>query len=284
MAEDLIDSGFLRDRATGLAELTALLADYPPGRVAGITGVPAEDIRGAALLYGHAERPAVVYGLGVTEHLHGTDGVRTLANLPIPRGAVGGTGRRLGISPLRGQNNVRGASDMGALPDLLPGYGRLTDPEARARAEAVWGRPVPPAPGLRIPEMFEAARDGRLQALWIIGEDVCATDPDSRRVAQALDACPLVVVDELFLGETARHADVVPPDAVRISDRRHLGQNLREAVREEVETGPPSRPGDRPAPAHPPRPSQEPPAGKRPAATARDATGHLPVGLRNCRS
>ncbi|MEU2509004.1 formate dehydrogenase subunit alpha [Streptomyces sp. NPDC007863] len=211
--EDLIDSVFLHDRAAGLAELTALLADYPPGRVEGITGVPAEDIRRAALLYGRAERPAVVYGLGVTEHLHGTDGVRTLANLPILRGAVGGTGRGFGISPLRGQNNVQGASDMGALPDLLPGYGRVTDPAARARAEAVWGRPVPPAPGLRIPEMFEAARDGRLQALWIIGEDVCATDPDSRRVAQALDACPLVVVDELFLGETARHADVVLPAA-----------------------------------------------------------------------
>ncbi|MFJ3099392.1 formate dehydrogenase subunit alpha [Streptomyces hydrogenans] len=211
--EDLIDSVFLHDRAAGLAELTALLADYPPGRVEGITGVPAEDIRRAALLYGRAERPAVVYGLGVTEHLHGTDGVRTLANLPILRGAVGGTGRGFGISPLRGQNNVQGASDMGALPDLLPGYGRVTDPGARARAEAVWGRPVPPAPGLRIPEMFEAARDGGLQALWIIGEDVCATDPDSRRVAQALDACPLVVVDELFLGETARHADVVLPAA-----------------------------------------------------------------------
>ncbi|MGW6394964.1 formate dehydrogenase subunit alpha [Streptomyces sp. NPDC055103] len=211
--EGLTDAGFLRDRATGLDELADLLADYPPERVAEITGVPADDIRRAARLYGRAERPAVLYGLGVTEHLHGTDGVRTLANLPILRGAVGGTGRGFGISPLRGQNNVQGASDMGALPDLLPGYGRVTDPEARARAELVWGRPVPPEPGLRIPEMFAAAREGRLRALWIIGEDVCATDPDSRRVAEALDACPLVVVNELFLGETAHHADVVLPVA-----------------------------------------------------------------------
>ncbi|MGW5418669.1 formate dehydrogenase subunit alpha [Streptomyces sp. NPDC003943] len=213
VAEGLTDPGFLSERATGLDELTALLADYPPDRVAGITGVPAEHITEAARLYGRAERPAVLYGLGVTEHLHGTDGVRTLANLPILRGAVGGTGRGFGISPLRGQNNVQGASDMGALPDLLPGYGRVTDPEARARAEAVWGRPVPRKPGLRIPEMFDAAREGRLRALWIIGEDVCSTDPDSRRVAEALDACPLVVVNELFLGETARHADVVLPVA-----------------------------------------------------------------------
>ncbi|GAA3047301.1 formate dehydrogenase subunit alpha [Streptomyces roseofulvus] len=237
LAEGLTDPAFLRGRTTGLGELTALLAAYPPARVAEITGVPAGDLTAAARLYGRAERPAVVYGLGVTEHLHGTDGVRALANLPILRGAVGGTGRGFGISPLRGQNNVQGASDMGALPDLLPGYGRVADPEARDRAEAVWGRPVPPRPGLRIPDMFEAARDGRLRALWIIGEDVCATDPGSRRVAEALDACPLVVVSELFLGETARHADVVLPAASWLEkdgtfvnfDRRF--QRVRPAVR-----------------------------------------------------
>ncbi|MFF2502946.1 molybdopterin-dependent oxidoreductase [Streptomyces sp. NPDC058067] len=135
------------------------------------------------------------------------------------------------------QNNVQGASDIGALPDPLPGYGPVTDPAARARAEAVWGRAVPPAPGLRIPEMFEAARKGRLKALWITGEDACATDPDSRRVAEALDACPLVVVNELFLGETARHADVVLPVASWLEkdgtfvnfDRRF--QRVRAAVR-----------------------------------------------------
>ncbi|WMX48426.1 formate dehydrogenase subunit alpha [Streptomyces roseicoloratus] len=237
IAEGLTDPDFLRDRATGLDELTTLLTDYPPTRVAEITGVPAEDVTAAARLYGRAERPAVIYGLGVTEHLHGTDGVRTLANLPILRGAVGGTGHGFGISPLRGQNNVQGASDMGALPDLLPGYRRVTDPEARARAEAVWGRPVPPTPGLRIPEMFTAARESRLRALWVIGEDVCATDPDSRRVAEALDACPLVVVNELFLSETARHADVVLPVASWLEkdgtfvnfDRRF--QRVRAAVR-----------------------------------------------------
>lgn len=212
LTEGLIDEDFLRRRATGLPELTALLADYPPDRVAAITGVPAEDLVRAARIYGHAERPAIVYGLGVTEHLHGTDGVRALANLAILRGAVG-TGRGFGVNPLRGQNNVQGASDMGALPDLLPGYGKVTDPVARARAEAAWGVPVPDRPGLRIPEMFAAARAGRLRALWIIGEDVCATDPDSTRVVEALEACPLVVCQELFLSETARHADVVLPAA-----------------------------------------------------------------------
>ncbi|TQE36885.1 formate dehydrogenase subunit alpha [Streptomyces ipomoeae] len=210
LTEGLVDEEFLRERVTGLPELAELLLDYPPDRIADITGVPAADLVAAARLYGRARQPAIVYGLGVTEHLHGTDGVRSLANLAILRGAVG-TDRGHGVNPLRGQNNVQGASDMGALPDLLPGYGKVTDPTARARAEAVWGVQVPERPGLRIPDMFAAARAGDLRALWIIGEDVCATDPDSNQVAAALDACPLVVCNELFLSETARHADVVLP-------------------------------------------------------------------------
>jgi formate dehydrogenase alpha subunit len=212
LAEELIDAEFLRLRATGLPELAALAADYPPERVEQITGVPAKDLVAAARLYGRAQRPAILYGLGVTEQLHGTDGVRSLSNLAVLRGAVG-TGQGYGVNPLRGQNNVQGASDMGALPDVLPGYGRTTDPAARERSSRVWGRPVPERPGLRIPEMFEAARAGSLRALWIIGEDVCSTDPDSTRVVEALESCPLVVCHELFLSETARHADVVLPVA-----------------------------------------------------------------------
>jgi formate dehydrogenase major subunit len=212
LAEGLTDEEFLRERATGLPELTELLTEYPPDRVADLTGVPSADLVAAARLYGKAARPAIVYGLGVTEHLHGTDGVRSLANLAILRGAVG-TDRGYGVNPLRGQNNVQGASDMGALPDFLPGYGKVTDPAVRSRAQDVWGVPVPERPGLRIPDMFAAARAGGLRALWVIGEDVCATDPDTNRVAQALDACPLVVCNELFLSETARHADVVLPVA-----------------------------------------------------------------------
>ncbi|WP_405595452.1 formate dehydrogenase subunit alpha [Streptomyces sp. NBC_01410] len=212
LTEGLTDTDFLRERATGLPELAELLADYPPDRVADITGVPAVDLVAAARLYGRAEQPAIVYGLGVTEHLHGTDGVRALSNLAILRGAVG-TSNGYGVNPLRGQNNVQGASDMGALPDVLPGYRKVTDPAARSRAEELWGAPVPQRPGMRIPEMFAAARGGNLRALWIVGEDVCATDPDTQRVTQALAACPLVVCNELFLSETARRADVVLPVA-----------------------------------------------------------------------
>ncbi|MEV0593322.1 formate dehydrogenase subunit alpha [Nonomuraea cavernae] len=212
LTHGLVDEEFLRQRASGLPEATAVLAGYPPDRVASITGVPAEDLVAAARLYGMAERPAIVYGLGVTEHLHGTDGVRTLANLAILRGAVG-AGHGFGVNPLRGQNNVQGASDMGALPDLLPGYGRITDRVARGRAERVWGTRLPDHDGLRIPRMFAAARSGALRVLWIIGEDVCATDPDTNRVVEALESCPLVISQELFLSETARHADVVLPAA-----------------------------------------------------------------------
>ncbi|MEU9379469.1 molybdopterin-dependent oxidoreductase [Streptomyces sp. NPDC048279] len=210
--EQLIDEDFLRGRATGLPEVAALLKEYAPEAAAAITGVPAADIVQAARLYGRSRCPAIIYGLGVTEHLHGTDGVRALANLAILRGAVG-TDRGLGLYPLRGQNNVQGASDMGALPDSLPGYHKVTDPAARARAEQVWGTPVPARPGLRIPQMFAAARKGHLRALWIIGEDVCSTDPNSNQMAAALDACPLVVSQDLFLSPTGHRADVVLPAA-----------------------------------------------------------------------
>ncbi|MGW7406544.1 formate dehydrogenase subunit alpha [Streptomyces sp. NPDC054833] len=212
LEEQLIDEEFLRERATGLPELAALLKEYAPEAAAAITGVPAADIVQAARLYGRSRCPAIIYGLGVTEHLHGTDGVRALANLAILRGAIG-TDRGLGLYPLRGQNNVQGASDMGALPDSLPGYHKVTDRAARARAEQVWGTPVPARPGLRIPQMFAAARKGNLRALWIIGEDVCSTDPNSSQVAAALDTCPLVVSQDLFLSPTARRADVVLPAA-----------------------------------------------------------------------
>ncbi|MEU6510281.1 formate dehydrogenase subunit alpha [Streptomyces sp. NPDC046942] len=212
LAEELTDEQFLHERAAGLPELVDMLKEYTPQAAAAITGVPAADIVAAARLYGRARCPAIIYGLGVTEHLHGTDGVRALANLAILRGTVG-TDHGLGLYPLRGQNNVQGASDMGALPDSLPGYHKVTDPAARARAEHVWGAPVPERPGLRIPQMFAAAREGRLRALWIIGEDVCSTDPSSNQVTAALDTCPLVVSQDIFLSSTARRADVVLPAA-----------------------------------------------------------------------
>jgi len=210
--DGLVDQGFLSNRATGYDELRDLLQDYPPERVSALSGVPVRDLEAAAHLYGEAAAPAIFYGLGVTEHLHGTDGVRTLANLAILRGAVG-TRTGGGVNPLRGQNNVQGACDMGALPDLYPGYQKVTNDEARRRFEAGWRTSLPATPGLRIPQMFDAARRRRLDALWVVGEDVLSTDPDTAGVRAALDACPLVICNDLFLSATAQAADVVFPVA-----------------------------------------------------------------------
>ncbi|HSO90048.1 MAG TPA: molybdopterin-dependent oxidoreductase, partial [Arthrobacter sp.] len=233
--EGLVDDDFLNTHTSGYDELLGLLGDYPPERVAEISGVPAQDLVRAALMYGQSLAPAIFYGLGVTEHLHGTDGVRTLSNLALLRGAVG-PGSGGGVNPLRGQNNVQGASDMGALPDLLPGYQKVIDPEARSRFAVAWRTSMPPRPGLRIPQMFEAARGGSLKALWVIGEDVLTTDPNSTAVRAALAACPLVICNDLFLSPTAAAADVVFPVAAWLEkdgtfvnfDRRF--QRVREAV------------------------------------------------------
>ena len=210
--EGWIDSEFLARRADGLDELRDLLAGFPLERAADLGGVSTEELRAAARIYASAKAPSIFYGLGVTEHAHGTDGVRTLANLAILRGAVGTTWGG-GVNPLRGQNNVQGASDMGALPDLLPGYQRVTDPQVRARFAAAWGVDIPARPGLRIPQMFDAARNGQVRALYVFGENIMQTDPNSGHVRAALEACELVICQEIFLTETARMADVVLPGA-----------------------------------------------------------------------
>ena len=208
----LTDEAFLAERADGLAELREVIDGHPPDRVSEITGVPVVDLERAASIYGEAEGATIIYGLGVTEHAHGTDGVRCLCNLAILTGNVG-TAHGGGVNPLRGQNNVQGASDVGALPDLLPGYQPVADEAARTRFEAAWNAPIGKERGLRLPEMFTAALEGRLRSLWVIGEDVAQTDPDTARIEAALAACELVVCQELFLSRTAEQADVVLPAA-----------------------------------------------------------------------
>ena len=210
--EGLLDEVFARERADGLDELRALLADYSPERVEELSGVPAADLRRAARIYGEADAAAIVYGLGITEHAHGTDGVRTLANLAILTGNVG-TAHGCGVNPLRGQNNVQGASDVGALPDLLPGYQPLRDDDAVRRCEEVWGVELDREIGMRIPAMFDAAIGGQLKALWVMGEDIAQTDPDTAHVEAAMAACEIVVSQEIFMSRTAERADVVLPSA-----------------------------------------------------------------------
>jgi formate dehydrogenase major subunit len=212
IADGLVDREFIAERTVGFEALRSLVADYTPERVEEISGVPAEDLLAAAKLYGECSPRAIVWGLGITEHVHGTDGVKTLCNLATLTGSVG-TADGGGANPLRGQNNVQGASDMGAMPDVLPGYQRVADPEVAASFGEAWGVEIRPERGLRIPEMFDAAIEGRLKALIVFGEDIAQTDPDSDHVRAAIDACELVVSHEIFLSETASLADVVLPAA-----------------------------------------------------------------------
>ncbi|MCI0586009.1 MAG: formate dehydrogenase subunit alpha [Planctomycetes bacterium] len=209
--EGLVDWTFLSERGEGWEEYEPFVRRFPPEATESTTGVPAAAVRRAARLYGIASRPIQVHGLGVTEHYQGSEAVMLLCNLALLRGAVGREG--VGVNPLRGQNNVQGAADMGCQPDLLPGYGDPGDPSVRARFERAWGRPLPSRAGITLPRMLEAARRGEIRGMFILGEDLVQTDPDSRRVVEALRALEILVVQELFLSETATLAHVVLPGA-----------------------------------------------------------------------
>jgi formate dehydrogenase major subunit len=205
------DGPYLAERCANAAALRASVAEFPPERMARVTGVPAEAIERAAHWYATTPRAALVYGLGVTQHVCGTENVIALSNLALATGHVGVEGA--GINPLRGQNNVQGACDMGALPDVLSGYQPVAETATRARFEAAWGVTLPARPGLTSLGMQRAARDGALRCLIVSGQDPVVTDPVQHAVQRALDSLDCLVVIELFLTETARLADIVLPAA-----------------------------------------------------------------------
>ncbi len=173
------------------------------------TGVPAAQIRGAARLYAGVKNGAIYYGLGVTEHSQGSTMVMGIANLAMCTGNLGRPG--VGVNPLRGQNNVQGSCDMGSFPHELPGYRHVSDPAVRALFDAAWGVVVGSEPGLRIPNMFDAACDGSFKGLYVQGEDVAQSDPDTQHVARALGSLECLIVQDLFLNETAKFAHVFLP-------------------------------------------------------------------------
>jgi len=187
----------------------AALPENAPEAVEAITGVPAADIRGAARLYATGGNAAIYYGLGVTEHAQGSTMVIGIANLAMATGNVGREG--VGVNPLRGQNNVQGSCDMGSFPHELPGYRHVSDSTVRASFEADWGCTLDPEPGLRIPNMFDAALDGSFRGLYCEGEDIVQSDPNTQHVTAALSAMECVVVQDLFLNETAKYAHVFLP-------------------------------------------------------------------------
>ena len=215
ITEGLLDEAFVRERCD-LAEFSAWAAFVAeprnsPEHTESLTGVPAASLRAAARLYATGGNGAIYYGLGVTEHSQGTTTVMAIANLAMVTGNLGRPG--VGVNPLRGQNNVQGACDMGSFPHEFAGYRHVSDDSARAVFESAWGVSLESEPGLRIPNMFDAALDGTFKGMFIQGEDFAQSDPDTQHVVAALSAMECVVVHDLFLNETAKYAHVFLPGA-----------------------------------------------------------------------
>jgi formate dehydrogenase major subunit len=209
--EGLADLDFIARRTEGFAAFCQGLAAFAPEDVAAVCGLPAETLRRAARLLGKAANVAFYYTMGVTQHITGTDNVLAVSNLAL---ATGNLGRpKTGVNPLRGQNNVQGSCDMGALPNVLPGYRPVADEAARAAFEAAWGVRLPATPGLTLPQMLEAAEHGTLRAVYVLGENPMRSDPDVAHVEHCLKALDFLVVQDIFLTETAALADVVLPGA-----------------------------------------------------------------------
>lgn len=211
--EGLIAEDYVAERCdpASFAEWRAFVSrpENSPEATAAVTGVPAAQMRAAARLYATAGNGAIYYGLGVTEHSQGSTTVMGIANLAMATGNVGREG--VGVNPLRGQNNVQGSCDMGSFPHELPGYRHVSDSISRASFEAAWGVAISPEPGLRIPNMFDAAIGGSFKGLYCEGEDIVQSDPNTQHVAAAMMAMECVVVQDLFLNETAKYAHVFLP-------------------------------------------------------------------------
>jgi len=211
VTEGLVDDEFIAERCEDFDEWASFIAlpENSPEALAEITGVPAEDVRAAARLYATGGNAAIYYGLGVTEPSQGSTMVMGMANLAMATGNIGRDG--VGVNPLRGQNNVQGSCDMGSFPHELPGYRHVADESVRDIYQELWGTPILPEPGLRIPNMFDAAIDGTFRALYVQGEDIAQSDPNTKHVFAALAALELVVVQDLFLNETSKFAHVFLP-------------------------------------------------------------------------
>jgi formate dehydrogenase major subunit len=213
VTEKLYDEEFIRTRCDWdeFQDYAEFVADprHSPEATEALTGVPAADLRAAARLYAGARNGAIYYGLGVTEHSQGTTTVIGIANLAMLTGNIGRPG--VGVNPLRGQNNVQGSCDMGSFPHELPGYRHVKGEDVRAIYEKIWGVPISDEPGLRIPNMLDAAVEGTFKGLYCQGEDILQSDPDTHHVASGLAAMDCVIVHDLFLNETANYAHVFFP-------------------------------------------------------------------------
>jgi formate dehydrogenase alpha subunit len=200
---------FIKERTEDFARLAESLAAYSPEKVEKITGVPAKDLVEAARLYAQSPNSSILYAMGITQHAHGTNNVLALANLAMMTGQIGKPSS--GVNPLRGQNNVQGACDLGGLPNVYSGYQRVDDPAVRQKFEKAWGVSLPAKPGLTLMEMMKAIAEGKIKALYVLGENPVLTDPNGNQVKEELKHLDLLVVQDIFLSETAELADVVLP-------------------------------------------------------------------------
>lgn len=207
--EGLHDAAFIEEKCENFDAFRESLQDFDLDWVAKITGVPRESIAAAARMYATAKPASILYTMGITQHTHGTDNVLAISNLALLTGNLGKASS--GVNPLRGQNNVQGACDMGALPNVYPGYQKVDNPDVRKKFEAAWGCELSGSTGLTLTEITGAVHQGRIRAMYIIGENPVISDPDSSHVEEALKKLEFLVVQDIFLTETARLADVVLP-------------------------------------------------------------------------
>ena len=232
--EDLIDKKFIMERTEGFASFKESLLAYIPEEGERITGVSREDIIKAAFLYGNAVRPGIYYTMGITQHTHGTENVYAIANLALMTGNLGR--ESTGVNPLRGQNNVQGATDMGCIPDFYLGYQKVTMPGIRQKFQRAWGIHLSDTPGLTATEMTRAALEGTIKALYIMGENPVLSDPDMNHTIQALKKLDFLVVQDIFPTETAELADVILPAACfaekdgTFTNTARMVQRVRKAV------------------------------------------------------
>ncbi len=211
LRDNLADESFIKEHTENFAPFSAAVAECTPAWAAEITGVDESAIEEAAHIFATAEKAGIFYTMGITQHTSGTDNVLALANLALITGNFGKRGA--GLNPLRGQNNVQGASDMGCNQAFLPGYQRVDDDGARRRFEELWSTSLPAKPGLTATEMTDAILDDRIAGLWIMGENPVLSDPNSDHVRKALAKLEFLVVQDIFLTDTAELADVVLPAA-----------------------------------------------------------------------
>lgn len=209
--EELLNEEFINGETEGYEEWKRSLDDFQPAVVEKITGIPKDDIIKAARMFGSSRKAGIFYTMGITQHTCGTDNVRAIANLAMVTGNIGRP--HTGVNPLRGQNNVQGASDAGCLPNVYPGYQNVELPEMKKKFEKVWSVELSAKSGLTSTEMINAAHDGALKAMYIMGENPIVTDPNIRHTKEAIQNLDFLVVQDIFLTDTARLADVILPAA-----------------------------------------------------------------------